>query len=222
MNVKLKRHLFLKRPQTTDIGPHTNLWSWNGHFPFHFLFGKIMTDMCLGAQEGDGHVGLGSVCAFGNCLTFFPNMETCSRVWNAMEGTFSEESPEKAGCLIFVFDQQLVYGPCSSRYHSRVAALLCFWPCACPSALSPGYRSHWHTRPPFSPTDDECATRLILSFHPWWWAESVHMELSCDFLRFLELILKILLKIANILKFRYRKRMGIRSLGLSSLPETLH
>lgn len=34
--------------------------------------------MYLGAQEGVGHVDLGSVCAFGNCLTFSPNVETCS------------------------------------------------------------------------------------------------------------------------------------------------
>lgn len=34
--------------------------------------------MYLGAQEGFGHVGLGSVCAFGKCLNFSPNVETCS------------------------------------------------------------------------------------------------------------------------------------------------
>lgn len=148
MNVKLKRHLFLKHPQTTDIGPHTNRWSWNGCFPFHFLFGKIMTDMYLGAQEGDGHVGLGSVCTFGNCLTFFPNMEMC----------FSDFDMLRKGPLLRSLQRKLVVSSLcltSSLFIvlvvlSSITAMLQLFcvstgPCAYPPAFTPGYESYWNT-----------------------------------------------------------------------------
>ena len=105
------------------------------------------------------------------------------RLGHATEGTSSEESPKKAGCLRLVFDQQLVYSPCCcAKYHSHIAALCpSMAPCTYHPAFAPGYTSHGIPCLPFP--------QLIMSasrgsFHLSIVDDKqspVHIGLSCDF-----------------------------------------
>lgn len=86
--------------------------------------------MYLGTQEGDGHVGLGSVCALGNCLTFFPNMETCYSDFDTLQKGPLLRSPQRklivsSLCLTTSLFIVLVVLP-------GITAMLCPPPCIYP------------------------------------------------------------------------------------------